>query len=466
MDESGLTYNALDVHMQKKHTIGLVDASASRENAWALLPLVLFLGLFIGTGFFLTASGTKMAFYQLSATVAILPSLAWAVWMGRGTIAEKLGIMLSGAGDPGIITMCMIYLLAGGFASVAKAIGGVDSTVNLGLSVIPADFVLPGLFVIAGFISTAMGTSMGTIAAMTPIAVGVAAKTGISPALLVGTVVGGAMFGDNLSMISDTTIAATQSQGCKMNDKFRMNLLIAMPAALGAVILLFLFGTSGAVSEPGDYSLLKVLPYAAILVMAVSGVNVFAVLAAGIALAGIVGMSTVEGYNPLVYAQDIYNGFVGMHEILVLSLMVGGLAELLRYHGGLEWLINRIRSLTERGGDRGKSDSRASQVSIGLLAAVADVCTANNTVAIVLTGKMAKDIARHGGVSPKRSASLLDIFSCVVQGIIPYGAQILLAGSIAGISPLAVAGNVYYCYLLAIAAAAAIVFGFPREKNA
>ena len=426
--------------------------------------MALFLVLFIGTGLFLTASGTQMAFYQLSATVAILPSLAWAVWMGRGTIAEKIGVMLSGAGEPGIITMCMIYLLAGGFASVAKAIGGVDSTVNLGLSVIPAGFVLPGLFVIAGFISTAMGTSMGTIAAMTPIAVGVAAKTGISPAFLVGTVVGGAMFGDNLSMISDTTIAATQSQGCQMSDKFRMNLLIAMPAAVATIILLFIFGATGAVNQPGDYSLLKVLPYASILIMAVSGLNVFVVLSAGIVLAGLVGITMVDGYTPLALAQDIYKGFQGMHEILVLSLLVGGLAELLRYHGGLDWLIGRIRSLTERGGRGKASNTRASQLSIGLLAVLADICTANNTVAIVLTGKMAKKIAEQGGVSPKRSASLLDIFSCVVQGIIPYGAQILLAGSIAGISPLAVAGKVHYCYLLAIAAAAAIVFGFPKEK--
>jgi Na+/H+ antiporter NhaC len=451
--------------MQQHNSAGPDIGSAATENVKALYPLALFLGLFIGTGLFLTASGTEMAFYQLSATVAILPSLAWAVWMGRGSIAEKLNIMLTGAGETGIITMCMIYLLAGGFASVAKAIGGVDSTVNLGLSVIPPDLVLPGLFVIAGFISTAMGTSMGTIAAMTPIAVGVAAKTGISPALLVGTVVGGAMFGDNLSMISDTTIAATQSQGCKMSDKFRMNLLLALPAALCAVFLLLFFGASGAVSEPGGYSLLKVLPYAAILGMAVSGMNVFVVLSSGIVLAGAVGLGTVDGYTPLVFAQDIYKGFTGMHEILVLSMLVGGLAELLRYHGGLDWIINRIRSFTERGGRADNGDNRASQASIGLLAALADICTANNTVAIVLTGKMAKDIAAHGGVSAKRSASLLDIFSCVIQGIIPYGAQILLAGSIAGLSPLAVAGNVYYCYLLAIAAVAAIFFGFPREKD-
>ncbi|WP_031484286.1 Na+/H+ antiporter NhaC family protein [Maridesulfovibrio frigidus] len=429
-------------------------------NGWALAPLALFLVIFIGTGFSLTMSETNMAFYQLSATVAILPAIAWAVWMGKGVLTDKINVFLRGAGDSGIITMCMIYLLAGGFASVAKAIGGVESTVNLGLSVVPASMVLPGLFIIAAFIATAMGTSMGTIAAIAPIAVGVATKTDIPSALLMGSVVGGAMFGDNLSMISDTTIAATRTQGCEMADKFKMNFLIAMPAAVLTIVILYIVGEGGQVLQEGSYSLIKVLPYFLILAMAVIGINVFIVLGSGIVLTGIVGLISVTDFGMLKFSQDIYSGFTGMQEILVLSLLIGGLGELIKYHGGITYIINFIGKLT-----RGTKSTRAGEFSIGALSVFSDLCTANNTVAIILTGGMAKEIAKSHNVDPRRSASLLDIFSCIIQGLIPYGAQILLAGSISQLSPLEIVGNMYYCYILAFVAIISIIIGFPKARS-
>lgn len=434
----------------------------NEPSALALAPLGLFLAIFIGTGVTLSMGGTKMAFYQLSATVAILPAIVWSLAMGGGKLNERINIFISGMGDSNIITMCVIYLLAGAFAATAKSIGGVEATVSLGLSIIPASMVLPGLFAVSAFIATAMGTSMGTIAAIAPIAVGVAENSDLGAALLVGTVVGGAMFGDNLSMISDTTIAATRTQGCAMADKFRMNFKLAMPAAIITIALLYFLGSSGTVNSEGGYSLLKVLPYVAILVMAVSGINVFVVLASGVALCGLVGFITLPDFSILSFSQDIYNGFKGMQEILVLSLLIGGLGELIRFQGGIDWIIRAIQKLASRDG---KPSTRSGEISISALAAIADLCTANNTVAIILTGKMAKEIAAKNNVDPRRSASLLDVFSCVIQGLIPYGAQVLLAGSIAGLSPVAVVGNMYYCFALAVIALLGIALGFPKAPR-
>ncbi|SKA93805.1 putative methionine transporter, NhaC family [Paucidesulfovibrio gracilis DSM 16080] len=429
----------------------------------ALLPLLLFLALFIGTGTVLTIQGKSMAFYQLSAAVAILPAIALALLMGKEKLDKKISIFLHGVGDINIVTMCVIYLLAGGFASVAKAIGGVDATVNLGLAFIPAELVLPGLFTIAAFVATSMGTSMGTIAAIAPIAAGVGHQTDISIAMLMGTVVGGAMFGDNLSMISDTTIAATRTQNCAMSDKFKMNFRIVTPAALGTLLLLGFLGTSGTVTNIGDWEFIRVVPYLVILGLAVAGVNVFVVLATGIVLAGGVGLTVIPDYSLLQFAQDIYSGFASMHEILVLSMLVGGLGELIRFNGGLQWLLERVNSLARRAG-RGNT-RRSGEFGIASLVALADACTANNTVAIILTGRLAKEIAADTGVDPRRSASLLDIFSCIVQGMTPYAAQVLLAGSIAGISPVAVVANNWYCMVLAVISIGAITTGLPKIKK-
>ncbi|GAU09874.1 Na+/H+ antiporter NhaC family protein [Desulfoplanes formicivorans] len=430
-----------------------------QARAGALLPLLLFLVLFIGTGIFQTLQGVSMGFYQLSAAVAILPAIALAIGMGQGRMGQKINIFLTGVGEINIITMCMIYLLAGGFAAVAKSIGGVEATVNLGLAFIPTQLVLPGLFIIAAFVATAMGTSMGTIAAIAPIAAQVGQQTDISMALLMGTILGGAMFGDNLSMISDTTIAATKTQNCAMSDKFKMNVRIVMPVALLTILLLVFMGTTGPSATTGDWQLFKILPYLTILGLAVAGVNVFVVLALGIILAGGTGLVCIPDYSLLTLSKDIYSGFLSMHEILVLSMFVGGLGELIRYNGGLQWLLERVKAFACK---TGHASSRASgEAGIAALVSLANICIANNTVAIILTGKLAKDIATETDVDPRRSASLLDIFSCVVQGLIPYGAQVLLVGSIAGISPLSVISGNWYCMLLAGMSCLSIMTGWP-----
>ncbi len=429
-------------------------------NALALLPLLLFLVIFIGAGVYLTYTGTNMAFYQLSATVAILPAIVLALIQGRESLSKKINIFLTGVGEINIITMCMIFLLAGGFASVAKGIGSVDATVNLGLTFIPLDFILPGLFIIAAFVSTAMGTSMGTVAAITPIAMGIGTQTGISLPLLMGVVLGGAMFGDNLSIISDTTIAATRTQGCEMRDKFRMNLLIALPAALILVVILWCNGAPVQELKLGDYSLWLVLPYIVILTMALLGVNVFVVLASGILFSGIVGLCLVDSYTWLKWGQDIYAGFTGMNEIMVLSMLIGGMGELIRFRGGISWILSKIEQLSRS--LAGKPSTRAGEFCTMLLSALADVCTANNTVAIILTGGMAKEIAQKHNIDPRRNASILDISSCVIQGLLPYAAQLLLAGSIAKISPISIAANNWYCMLLGVALLVSLTLGLPH----
>jgi len=434
--------------------------NSGKGNALALLPLAVFLVIFIGTGTWLTLSGTKMAFYQVSATVAILPAIVLAVMMAREKATESIGAFIEGAGDGSIVTMCMIYLLAGAFAKVAGSVGGVESTVNFGLSIIPASMVLPGLFVIGAFISTAMGTSMGTIAAVAPIAVGVAAKTDISMALLVGAVAGGAMFGDNLSMISDTTIAATRTQGCNMQDKFKMNFGIALPAAILSILIFAFLGASGSVHHSGEYQIVKILPYLGVLGLALAGINVFIVLMTGIVLAGGVGLVMNDGYTMLKLSKDIYGGFTGMQEIMVLSLMIGGLGALIKRGGGITSILNFIERVT-----KGSRSQKAGELSIAALVSLVNCCTANNTVAIIVTGGVAKEIAQKNGLDPRRSASLLDIFSCVIQGLVPYGAQILLAGSIASLSPISIMSNMYYCYILAAVSILSILFGFPKVRK-
>ncbi|NLZ53780.1 MAG: Na+/H+ antiporter NhaC family protein, partial [Thermoanaerobacteraceae bacterium] len=379
-----------------------------KGNPTALLPLVVFLALFLGSGIYFNMQGVDMAFYQLPAPVAAIVGIILAFVMGKGSIDEKMDTFVSGVGDSNIIIMCMIYLLAGGFSAVASAMGGVDSTVNFGLSIIPPSLILPGIFIIACFVSTSMGTSMGTISAVAPIAVEMAIKAQLPVAVAVGAVVGGAMFGDNLSMISDTTIAATRTQGCEMKDKFIMNFKIALPAAILTIIIMIITGVSGQIPADLDYSVIKIVPYIAVLVLALAGINVFLVLIIGIVLGGIIGL--IDGSLTFIsFAQTIYEGFTSMQEVFILSLLVGGLAALIAKDGGVDYLLHAITS-------RIKS-TRGAEAGIGALVSVADICTANNTVAIVITGPMAKQIADENGVDPRRSASILDIFSCVWQGI-------------------------------------------------
>jgi Na+/H+ antiporter NhaC len=436
-----------------------VEATRPAPSALAFTPLLLFLALFFGSGLYFTAHGEAMGFYQLRAPVAILPALALAAWLVQRRGLKPLDTLLAGMGHPNVMLMCLIFLLAGAFATVSKAIGAVDAVVALGLGALPPALILPGLFVVAGFVSLAIGTSMGTIAAVVPIALGVADAAGLEPALVAAAVVGGAMFGDNLSVISDTTIAATRSQGCAMRDKFRENFRIALPAALATIAVLALIGDAAPVTAPDAASGWLVLPYLAVLALALMGLDVVLVLAIGLVLAGGFGWWLADGYDLVSYAGDIYAGFEGMIEITLLSLLIGGLAALIKAAGGLEWLASAIARFA-----RGHRGRRAGEASIAALAAGGDALTANNTVAILIGGDLARDIAQRHAISPKRSASVLDIWACVVQGLLPYGAQILLAGSLAAVSPLAIAGQVYYCWLLA--GSAALFMLWPARKAA
>ncbi|MDO2946865.1 Na+/H+ antiporter NhaC family protein [Aeromonas simiae] len=429
----------------------------TQPSAKALLPLLLFLALFIGTGTWLTLQGVEFAFYQLPAPVAALPAVILALLLGREGFNTNLETFFKGVGDSNIMAMCLIYLLAGAFATVAKATGGVDATVALGLSIIPSWALLPGLFLISAFVATAMGTSMGTIGAVAPVALGVAHSAGMDPVLVAGAVLGGAMFGDNLSIISDTTIAATRSQGCEMKDKFRENLAIVTPAAILVVLGYLLLGDVATIPAQSTSQWLQVLPYLLILVLALAGMNVFLVLGTGIVVAGAVGLISAD-YQLGQFVQDIYKGFGSMQEIFLLSMLIGGLGALMERQGGLAWLNGRIAALIHRfsRGHDGEQNEKAAELGIAAVVGLTNACTANNTVAIIVASKVAKELADQHGVTPRRAASLLDIFSCVVQGLIPWGAQALLLGSIFALSPIAVVSLCFYPLVLAIAALIAI----------
>ncbi len=418
-----------------------------RPSALALTPLLLFVAIFFGAGLYFTALGDPMGFYQLRAPVAILPALALAALIAWRRGVRPGETLLQGMGEPNIVMMCLIFLLAGAFAHVSKAVGAVDAVVSLGVGALPPALLLPGLFLIACMVSLAIGTSMGTIAAVAPIAVGVADAAGLDRTLVVGGVVGGAMFGDNLSVISDTTIAATRTQGAQMRDKFRENFRIALPAALATMVLLGLAGDSAPVEAETTASPWLALPYLLVLALALAGLDVLVVLGIGLVLAGGFGLAFGEAYDLVEYAGDIWTGFEGMVEILLLSLLIGGMGALMKASGGLDWLAQAISRFA-----RGHRGRRTGEFSIAALSATADVFTANNTVAILVSGSVARDIAVRHGISPRRAASILDIFACVPQGLLPYGAQILLAASLASISPFALAGKVWYCWLLALVA--------------
>ncbi|MBB1465281.1 Na+/H+ antiporter NhaC family protein [Vibrio sp. SG41-7] len=435
-------------------------------SAVALIPLIVFLSLFIGVGTYLSLQGVDFAFYQLPAPIAALPAVMLALLLSKDKLNRAIEQFLGGVGHKDIIAMCMIYLLAGAFAAVAKASGGVDATVNLGLSAIPTSMILPGIFLISAFIATAMGTSMGTIAAVAPVALGIADSAGMSIPLTAGVVLSGAMFGDNLSIISDTTIAATRSQGCEMRDKFKENIRIALPAALIAIVIFAFNSTATQVPETGPIEWLKVLPYITILILAVSGMNVFVVLTIGILLAGGVSLGSVENYGMTDYAQDIYAGFGNMQEIFLLSMLIGGLSELMRRQGGLAFLTNLVSGVIRAFGSSHskQANGRASELGIAGLVSMVNLCTANNTVAIIVSGSVARQLAEENNVSPRRSASLLDIFSCVIQGVLPYGAQVLLLGSVFNLSPLDIVANSYYCFALAIVAVVAVFIKHPARQ--
>lgn len=438
-----------------------------KPKFYALIPFIVFVLLYLSAGIVLDLLGYELAFYAIPSPIFILIGIIFAFVIFKGTIDGKFNIFVKGCGDENIIIMCLIYILAGAFSAVTKASGAVDSVVNLSLSVIPVQFVTAGIFLISAFLSTATGTSVGTIVALGSIAVGIAEKGNLSMAMVIGALVGGAMFGDNLSIISDTTIAATRTQNVSMKDKFKMNFKIALPAAVITFILLLMFGKpSGTVDlDVLEFSVLKILPYLFVLIAAISGMNVFIVLTGGILLSSGIGMAmgsfaVAEGSNILItISKLIYDGFVGVFEIFLLSMLTGGLASMVREEGGIEWIITKMRKMIK--------DKRSAELSISGLISLTDAALANNTVAIIVIGSVAKELSEDYGVDPRRTASLLDIFSCVVQGIIPYGAQLLIAaGLTAGaISPLQIIPFMWYSALLAIFALLSIYVRFSDVKE-
>lgn len=432
----------------------------TKVSGSALLPFAVFIVIYLGAGLIQQARGVQMAFYQFPSVTAMFFAVITAFAMTREPFNKSIHIFSRGASKEDVITMLLIYVLAGAFSAVAGAMGGRDATVNLGLSVIAPQYLTAGMFIISAFMGTATGTSMGTIGAIVPIAVGLADKGGLSMPLMVGACIGGAMFGDNLSMISDTTIAATKSQGCEMKDKFRLNFHIALPAAvLTMLILLFIGRPEHAVNIAGlAFDPLKVLPYLAVLLMALLGMNVFLVLTCGIFLSGIIGMLT-GSIDLFIFAQNIWKGFTSMDEVFFLTLFCAGMSELVMHNGGLAWLVQKLQTMMK--------GARSAQLGIAALVSLTDCATANNTVAIVISGNVAKEVSRAYRVDPRKTASLLDIFSCIVQGFLPYGAQMLSATALVNayygtgeVTSLDFIPYVWYCWLLLLFGLLSIFFPF------
>lgn len=429
--------------------------SGVKPNGVALIPFLVFVGLYLGSGIVLQMKGVEMAFYQFPAPIAVACGIVVAFILIKGNFEDKFNTFVKGCGDSNILIMCIIYLLAGGFAAVCKAMGGIDSTVNLGLTYIPPQYLAAGVFIISGFISTATGTSVGCVAAVGPIAIAVAEKSGTSLALITGCVLGGAMLGDNLSIISDTTIASTRTQGCEMKDKFRLNLWLTVVPAVVTIILLVIFGKPTSVVETGNhpFNIVKVIPYVLVLVTAVMGMNVFLVLIGGIAVAGIIGLAFGD-LTFLTFVKAIYDGFVGMNEIFLLSLLTGGLAEMVSKAGGIAFLIKGIHGFVK--------NKKTAELGIASLVSITDIAIANNTVAIIINGEIAKSLCYKFKVDPRRSAALLSTFSTIFQGLIPYGAQMLILTSFAAgkVSPIAVLPYAWFIYLLGISAIVSVFVPF------
>lgn len=422
----------------------------------AFMPLFVFLFIYLGSGMLFTFMGVDSPFKQIPREAALVVAVIVALCMGKEKLDYKVDIFAKNAGDPGVTLMSLIFLLSGAFAGTAKAMGGVDATVNLGLSLCPLQFIFAGIFGISALIATAMGTSMGTIAAIGPIAIGIAEKANISSAIAIAAVMGGAMFGDNLSIISDTTIAATRGAGCKMNDKFKMNFIIALPAAILAMILYSFVGVEGTLEGNFEYEFIKIFPYFAVMVTAVMGVNVIVVLLGGTIISGIIGMGTGT-LNIITFAQAVTSGMSGMFSLVIIAMLIRGLTGIVKEYGGIDWLINILqrRIKSRKGGEYG----------IAAIVGLIDASLANNTISIIIAAPLTKTIAKLYNIAPKRVASLLDIFSCVVQGIIPHGGQMLLCCTLTGLSPFAVLGANYYQYALGLAAIITIQFGLLRTKE-
>lgn len=424
----------------------------NKPNAWALSPLVVFLCLYLVTSLIIND------FYKIPITVAFMVSSIYAVATTKGlSLNDRLIQYSTGAANKNIMLMIWIFILAGAFAQSAKAMGAIDATVNLTLRLLPDNLLLAGIFLAACFISLSIGTSIGTIVALVPVAAGIAAKTDVSVVFMTAVVVGGAFFGDNLSFISDTTIAATRTQGCVMRDKFRVNSLIAFPAALLVFIYYIIYGSHiEVVQDIPHVEWVKVIPYLIVLGTAVVGMNVLLVLLLGLVATGIVGMA-YGAFDVFGWFGAMGKGMTGMGELIIVTLMAGGMLELIRFNGGVDYVLHRLTKHV-----RGK---RGAELSIAALVSLANVCTANNTIAIITVGPLANDIAEQFRVDKRKSASILDTFSCVIQGIIPYGAQLLIAAELSGLSPINIIGYLYYPMALGAVALLSILFRYPRRYS-
>lgn len=427
---------------------------SNKKGLLALSPLILLIALIaLFTGYSAEESHKDTS---LSLTVAFMISSIYAVAISGGMpIRKRIDTYSRGAGANNLMLMLWIYVLAGAFAASAKAMGAVDATVNLALSLLPASMILPGLFLAACFISLSIGTSVGTIVALVPIAAGLAHSVDANLALTVAIIVGGAYFGDNLSFISDTTVVATQTQGCQMSDKFRVNALIVIPAA---IIILIIYGILGAGTKAPTHidavQYMKVLPYIVVLVTAIAGMNVMAVLTLGSILCGVIGIID-GGYDIFGWFSAMGNGVIGMGELIIIAMMAGGMLEIIRENGGIDFIISKITAHV--------NSKRGAELSIAALVSMVNICTANNTVAILTVGNISKKIGDKFGVDNRKAASILDTFSCTIQGLIPYGVQMLLAAGLSGLSPLDIIPYLYYPMAIGLAALFAILFRYPRR---
>lgn len=427
---------------------------SNKKGLLALSPLILLIAMIaLFTGYSAEESHKDTS---LSLTVAFMISSIYAVAISGGMpIRKRIDTYSRGAGANNLMLMLWIYVLAGAFAASAKAMGAVDATVNLALSLLPASMILPGLFLAACFISLSIGTSVGTIVALVPIAAGLAHSVDANLALTVAIIVGGAYFGDNLSFISDTTVVATQTQGCQMSDKFRVNALIVIPAA---IIILIIYGILGAGTKAPTHidavQYMKVLPYIIVLVTAIAGMNVMAVLTLGSILCGIIGIID-GGYDIFGWFSAMGNGVIGMGELIIIAMMAGGMLEIIRENGGIDFIISKITAHV--------NSKRGAELSIAALVSMVNICTANNTVAILTVGNISKKIGDKFGVDNRKAASILDTFSCTIQGLIPYGVQMLLAAGLSGLSPLDIIPYLYYPMAIGLAALFAIFFRYPRR---
>lgn len=423
-----------------------------KKGIIALSPLLVFILLYLVT------SIIARDFYKVPITVAFMASSIYAVIISRGmTLRKRIEIFNKGAGTSQMMLMIWIFVLAGAFANSAKMMGAIDATVNLALLLLPAKMILAGLFLAACFISLSIGTSVGTVVALVPIAAGMADYTGMSLPMIVAVVVGGSFFGDNLSFISDTTIVATSTQECRLSDKFRVNSYLVMPVACIMLIVYIFMGIhTQAVHPSGNIDILKVIPYLVVLVTAVLGMNVMAVLTIGLFLTGIIGI-LLGAFDFFGWMQAMGNGILGMGELIIITIMAGGMLELIKYNGGIDFIISHMT--------RQVNSKRGAELSIATLVSLVNICTANNTVAILTVGGIAKKIGDRFGVDNRKCASILDTFSCMMQGIIPYGAQLLMAGGLAAINPISIIPFLYYPFLLGIMALASILVRYPKKYS-